>query len=400
MIFSKDELERYAEILLWGVSKARSTPHEPGDVFLVRFDLEALDLAEVLHRHLIEQGFNSLMRLSSTPRMERDFFELGQEAQLRFIPPGEKTLFKNLNGSISLLSPSSLTHLSGVDPKRISSAVVARKPLRRIMEEREQQGLLGWSLCLVPTQALAEHAGLSLEEYKQQVVKACYLDADDPIAEWERIWKETGRIKESLDRLDIRRLRIHSADMDLRVTPGASRRWLGISGHNIPSFELFTSPDWRGTEGVFFADQPSYRSGNLVRGVRLVFREGRVVEATAEEGEPFLKNQLAMDKGASQVGEVSLTDRRFSRIDRFMAHTLYDENFGGASGNCHIALGAAYAEAYSDPSQELTREMKKRLGFNDSALHWDLVNTQTKSVSAELGSGETKILYENGTFLI
>jgi aminopeptidase len=124
-----------------------------------------------------------------------------------------------------------------------------------------------------------------------------------------------------------------------------------------------------------------------------------VVEISAEEGEQFVINQLAMDEGAAQVGEFSLTDRRYSRIDRFMAHTLYDENFGGQFGNCHIALGAAYAEAYSGLQQELTSERKQQFGFNDSALHWDLVNTQPKTVSAELAGG-TKLLYENGMFVI
>jgi aminopeptidase len=399
MVFSEGELERYADVLLWGVRKARIKEFAQGDAILVRFDLDALGLAEVLHRRLLELGFNPLLRMNPTPRMERDFFALGRDWQLGFIHDGERPLFKSLNGSISLLAPRSLTHLSGIDPKRISTAVIARKPLRELMEAQEQQGLLGWSLCLIPTYALAEHSGLSLSEYKQQVVKACYLDANDPVAEWERIWEETGRIKERLNALRVKRFRILSESMDLWITPGESRRWLGISGHNIPSFELFTSPDWRGTEGVFYADQPSYRSGNLVRGVRLVFRQGRVVEISADEGEQFVINQLAMDEGAAQVGEFSLTDRRYSRIDRFMAHTLYDENFGGQFGNCHIALGAAYAEAYSGLQQELTSERKQHFGFNDSALHWDLVNTQPKTVSAELAGG-TKLLYENGMFVI
>jgi aminopeptidase len=398
-MFDQNELERYAEILLWGLRKARANEYAQGDAILVRFDLEALALGEVFHRRLIQAGLNPMMRLISTPRMERDFYEFGSEPQITFIPAGERTLFKQLNGSAALLAPRSLTHLSGIDPKRISAAVVARKPLRELMEAREQQGLLGWTLCLSPTEALAEHAGLTLQEYKNQVVKACYLDAPDPVAEWERIWRESARIKEKMDGLEIESVRIVSEGTDLKVFQGKSRRWLGISGHNIPSFELFTSPDWRGAEGVFFADQPSYRSGNLVRGVRLVFREGRVVEANAEEGQEFVRSQIAMDEGASRIGELSFTDRRFSRIDRFMAHTLYDENYGGEHGNCHVALGAAYAEAYSG-SKGLTAARKKQLGFNDSALHWDLVNTQPKTVSAQLVSGKTMVVYENGEFTL
>ena len=84
------------------------------------------------------------------------------------------------------------------------------------------------------------------------------------------------------------------------------RKWIGISGHNIPSFELFLSPDWRGTQGVYFADQPSYRSGNYVEGVKLTFKNGRAVKIEAETGENFVIKQLAMDKGADICNPIYL----------------------------------------------------------------------------------------------
>ena len=138
---------------------------------------------------------------------------------------------------------------------------------------------------------------------------------------------------------------------DLKITPGEQRKWAGVSGHNIPSFELFVSPDWRGTEGTYTANLPSYRSGNYVEGVRLTFRKGTAVDIEAETGEAFTVQQLRMDRGAARIGEFSLTDRRFSRIDRFMADTLFDENFGGKFGNCHIAVGSSYTDTYAgDPA--------------------------------------------------
>jgi len=87
------------------------------------------------------------------------------------------------------------------------------------------------------------------------------------------------------------------------------------------------------------------------------------------------------------VGEFSLTDRRFSRIDRFMANTLFDENYGGAHGNCHIALGSSYGNTYAGDPRRLTATLKDKLGFNDSALHWDFVNTEKKRVTAILATG-------------
>jgi aminopeptidase len=135
-----------------------------------------------------------------------------------------------------------------------------------------------------------------------------------------------------------------------------------------------------------------------VEGVRLAFRKGVAVEVKADTGEDFVRKQLSMDRGASRVGEFSLTDRRFSRIDRFMADTLFDENHGGAFGNCHVALGSSYSDTYSGDPAELTRAKKKALGLNDSALHWDLVNTEDKTVTARLNTGNSVVVYEGGVF--
>ena len=215
--------------------------------------------------------------------------------------------------------------------------------------------------------------------------------------EWKKVYAEVQGIKKWLNSLQVDHLHVESDNIDLKITPGEKRRWIGISGHNIPSFEIFTSPDWRGTEGTYYADQPSFRSGNYVEGVRLSFRKGSAVKVDAEKGREFTVKQLKMDSGANKVGEFSLTDRRFSRIDRFMADTLYDENYGGKYGNCHVAVGSSYPETYAE-KVEKTKEFKKEKGFNDSALHWDLVNTEKKTVTARLVTGRRIVIYENGIF--
>ena len=100
------------------------------------------------------------------------------------------------------------------------------------------------------------------------------------------------------------------------------------------------------------------------------------------------------------LGEFSLTDRRFSRIDKFMANTLYDENYGGEFGNCHVAVGSSYPDTYAGDQAELNELMKEELGYNTSALHWDLVNTQDKTVYAKLKDGSEVVIYKSGEFQI
>ena len=399
-MFTDTQLNKYAEVLIWGMKKARVKEFSKGDIVLLRTDKSALPLADRVFQKLLESGLNPVLRINLPEPLEKTFFTFASDEQISFKVPGDKELYSHLNGLISLLGPESLTHLKGIDPTRIGKLAVAKKYLRDILEQRENLGDFGWTLCLYPTQALANAAGLTLEEYAEQVIKAVYLDYNDPCKEWERVYNLAQKVKNWLNGLEVEYFHVLSENTDLKVYPGEMRQWLGVSGHNIPSFEIFLSPDYRYTEGVYFADQPSYRSGNVVRGVRLEFKEGRVVDVRAEEGEEFVRKQLNMDPGASRLGEFSLTDTRFSRISKFMAHTLYDENYGGEFGNCHVAVGASYGDTYAGGPGELTSEKKKELGFNDSALHWDLVNTEAKVVYAYLKNKERVTIYEKGKFLI
>jgi aminopeptidase len=397
-MLTKKQLDKYADVLLWGLKAARSDKFKRGDVVLVQFDLPAVRLAEFLQPKLLDMGMNPVMRSSLTPHMEHNFYEKANNKQLVFRGSWQDDLYKNINGRIYLHAPASLTHLADIDPKRIGKVAVAMKPLRDIMRKKEEKGDLGWTLCMMPTEELAKKAKLSLRQYTNQIVKACYLDKPDPVGAWKSVFRDAIAIKKWMNSMDVAYYHVESEGIDLKIRPGDRRRWIGISGHNIPSFELFISPDWRGTEGTYFANQPSYRSGNLVEGVRLIFKRGSVSKANARKGETFTRKQLLMDKGARRVGEFSLTDKRFSKINRFMASTLYDENYGGRYGNCHLAVGASYTDTYDGDPSKLTKEMKDKLRFNDSALHWDLVNTEKKTVTAHLASGKNVVVYENGMF--
>lgn len=392
------ELEKYCDLLLWGLRTARKTKFKKGDIILIQYERPAVHLAEILFKRIVELGMHPVQRMGLTFGMEQDFFEKANTHQLTFLPPGEKELLENIHGRIFLRAPESLTHLRDIDPSRIGKALLARKPLKDILDRREEQGLYSWTLCTFPTHELARQAKTTIRHYTAQIVKACYLDRDEPVQEWASILQNAGAIKGWLNSLSIQSLHIESKNIDLTITPGEKRKWSGVSGHNIPSFEVFFSPDWRGTEGTYYANLPSFRSGNYVKGVRITFRKGVAVKIEAEEGQDFTTRQLAMDKGASRIGEFSLTDKRFSRIDRFMADTLFDENFGGSHGNCHIALGSSYSDSYQGNQADLTRVLKKKLGFNDSALHWDLINTEPKSVTARLTSGKNLVIYEDGQF--
>jgi aminopeptidase len=399
------QLERYAKVLIWALEKARIEMggHEyvPGENIALPHDALAAPLAEKIYRMLLRRGVNVLAEVLPSPAMSRIFYEEANDAQLQFLGPWSEVRAENLHGSIFLRAPSSLTHLKDIDPSRTSMRDKAYKPILKIRKGRENSGEFAWTLCDMPTQARADQAKMTLSEYSEQIALSCYLDDEDPIASWQRTMAGISKVKDWLTGLDIDFVHVVSEDgeTDLRVWIGPERKWLGGGGRNIPSFEVFVSPEAGRAEGRYHASEMSFREGRYVRNARLVFQGGEVIEATADEEQEYLRARVALDEGSKMLGEFSLTDRRHSRITKFMASTLFDENVGGANGNCHIAIGRGFNDSYSG-SEPMDEELAKKLKINDSTEHWDLITTTPRVVTAHLKDGREIVIYENGQFTI
>ena len=396
---SQQVLERYADVLV-NFALGGGAGIKSGDVVRVFAHEAAKPLYAELHRAVWRAGGHTIGAFAPDDggpiNLARDFYEIASEEQLDFFAADHaRGLIDQMDHQVSVISDADVHALEGVDPARIMRTGLALKPAIEWRTLKENQGRFTWTLGLWGTPAMAAEAGLSEAEYWQQIIDACFLEDADPIARWREV---SGQIHDYLARLNvlpIERLHIVGEDVDLRLLVGEKRQWVGGSGRNIPSFEIFTSPDWRGTEGWIAFNQPLYRYGSLVRGVRLEFAAGRVVKASAEQNEHLLRQMVATEN-ADKVGEFSLTDRRFSRITKFMAQTLFDENVGGPFGNTHIALGKSYHDAYAGDPGSVSPEEWQRLGFNDSTVHTDVVSTTDRTVTATMRDGSELVLYAGG----
>ncbi len=395
--YSEYELENYADVLFWALTTSRAVPFKNAETVAIHFDLAAAPLAEAVYARLLAAHLHPVPLARMTSAMETQLYQ-GSFGQLVSQWPGQAELFASISGMITILAPDSLGHLSRVDPRILATAAEAAQPTRGIFERRKQKGEAGWTVCVYPTPALAQAAGMDFGEYARQVLRACYLTGPDPVRQWKQARQELGEVAKWLNSLKAMDFHLESEGADLHVQPGLQRRWVGANGHNVPGCELYFSPDWRGVHGVFCADMPSIRHGHVVRGARLEFAGGLLVGVRTESGQVFLNRQVASVRNAGKVGEFSLTDRRHSQVSRFMAHTLLDENHGGEFGNCHLALGAAYPETYAGPVYELTPELADELGFNVSPIHWDMISTEPRRVTATLADGSRVCVYEDGEF--
>lgn len=397
-------LKKYAQVMvLYAINHGKGI--NKGDtVFLVGQEYSK-DLYMAIAKEIYAAGGNVINNYQ--PNNIRDnslvrfLLENGTDEQIAFFPkPYWQGVVDATDHIVFIIAEPDIHALEGLPSAKISMMNSARAPYMAMREKKEQAGKLSWTLCLYGTQSMADEAGLTLEEYWEQIIEACYLREDDPVAKWKQVQQEIETIKDKLDALEIEKLHVKGEDVDLIVQIGKHRKWLSGGGKNIPSFEIFTSPDWRGTNGHIHFNQPLYYSGKRIAGVSLQFENGVVVASSATENEDALKEMIAQEN-ANKVGEFSLTDKRHSRITKFMATTLFDENMGGAFGNTHIALGNAYKDTFTGDMSVVTEDQWAEMGYNSCPkVHTDIISTTNRTVTATLSDNTERIIYTNGEFTL
>jgi aminopeptidase len=265
--------------------------------------------------------------------------------------------------------------LTNTDPAKQALLSSANQPIMSRFMERAGKDEIRWTATMLPTQAYAQDAEMSLLEFEDFVFRACLLDRDDPVAAWREIERKQQKMVDLLNTK--KKLRVQAPNGTDLTMSIEGRRWINCYGEkNFPDGEVFTGPVEDSVEGTIVFDFPAVYMGRECEGVRLRFEKGRVVEATAEKGQDFLLKMLDQDEGARYVGEFAIGCNK--GITRFTKNLLFDEKIGGT---VHLAVGAGYPESGSK---------------NKSGLHWDMV-CDLRNGGRITTDGE--IIYENGKFI-
>ncbi|MDO9355822.1 MAG: aminopeptidase [Solirubrobacteraceae bacterium] len=315
-----------------------------GDAVLVEVPEAALPLGRALHRAILQRGAWPTLRVE-IEGLARDVIEHAGDAQLDAPSPIALAELAAATKLVRIHAPGPVEPLAGADPARVAQLARGRSALRRISMDTP------WCLSIHPTAALAERAGMTEDDYAAFVHRALMLDRPDPAGAWAELSAVQAALIERLARASVIRIQAEGTDLSLEV---GGRTWQNSDGRrNLPSGEVFTGPHEQSANGVVQFSVPSYRAGGVVRGARLVFADGKVVEATAEEGQDVLEAELATDDGARYLGELGIGTS--PGIDRATGSTLLDEKI---TGTVHLAVGQSYPETG---------------GTNTSAVHWDLI---------------------------
>jgi aminopeptidase len=367
VIVNDPRVRRLAEVLVH-----HSLATKPGDRILIHAPATAAPLVREVYRHAIDAGAHPTARITLAGLTEiigRD----GTDEQIQSISDLDRNEIDHVDSCLVIAAEENTKELSGIAPQRRAALGHARALLMRRCVERIAKGDMRWCRTLFPTNAHAQDAGMSLNEYEDFVFRACLLGNDDPIVAWRQLHQSQQTIADFLETCDCIQIEAPGVDITYSVR---DRSWTNGSGaFNIPDGEVFSGPIENSVNGTIRFTYPAVYGGVRVEDVALQFQDGRVIEASASRNEEFLLSVIDTDEGARYVGEVAfgLNDA----VDRFTGNTLFDEKI---AGTMHLALGSSYPNTG---------------GVNHSAIHWDMVTDLREGKVYADGD----LCYDRGDFL-
>lgn len=356
--------EKFARLLIHYSCQVKE-----GDNVSLNVHSPATPLARALVREVLEAGAFPILRMSY-PEYEEDLLGTATDSWFESEPEFELNEIRQIQAWIRVRAPNNTRALQNIEKSRYSRWLKRNRPVQDVRLDQTN-----WVGTLYPTHALAQDAGMSLDEYSRFLFDAMFLFEDDPVESWQKQFEYQRKLVERLS--EAREVRIVGEETDLTLITGG-RKWVNSAGrHNMPCGEVFTGPVESSANGVITYQIPSSVNGMEVENIRLRFDEGEVVEAKAERGDDLLQAQLNSDEGARYLGELGIGTNY--RIQQPTKQILFDEKIGGT---VHLAVGSSYKETG---------------GINTSAIHWDMVSDLRQGGAIFL-DGEP--FQENGRFLI
>jgi aminopeptidase len=345
---------------------------KPDSLVVINANPLAEPLLREVYREVLAAGAHPYNRINLDGLGEIMFKEASDE-QLKYIPPIAWTTVEKADYFLHLGGGRNRKSLAGVDPKRMQISQQASKEIQERYMEREAAGELSWSLCQFPTDSGAQEANMSTSDYYEFVLAACLVNEPDPVAAWKKVSETQQKICDYL--MTKKDFHVTAEGTDLRYC-AEGRTWVNCDGkNNMPDGEVFTGPIEDSVNGHIAYSYPAIHMGKEVENVRLTFKDGKVVDATADKGEEFLIAMLDADEGARYVGEAAIGTNY--NIKKFTKNMLFDEKIGGT---CHFAVGLSIPESG---------------GKNKSVIHWDML-CNLEQGGRYTADGET--FYENGHF--
>jgi aminopeptidase len=362
-----DILSKYAKLLLEHCLSVKE-----GDKLYISTTLLAEPLVKEVYREACRLGVTTEINMSFAD-MSKILYDNATDHLLNSTSPFQTLAMREFDAYMAIRAPFNLREDMNINKEKQRIRASANSEINQLYFDRTADGSMKRTLCQYPTQASAQEAGMSLEEYSHFVFNACKLYEANPVAAWRQLGKDQQRIVDYLNESSQITYRNPKTEITFSVK---GRTWINSDGKaNMPSGEVYTGPIEDSVNGVVHFDYPSIYGGNEVKDITLHVENGVVQKWSAGLGQSFLDHIFEIE-GTRMFGEVAIGTNY--GITRATKNILFDEKIGGT---IHMAIGQSY---------------KQTGGVNQSSVHWDMI--------ADMKEGEIvadgNVIYKNGDFLI
>lgn len=310
------------------------------------------------------------------------------------------------NASFLMLETEFPGFLDDVDPKKITKMKEINKKTRELFRQKESKMEISWTIAALPNKYWADDVFKNEKDSYirlfNTIMSICMVDKENPIKSWNEYLSKVKQLSKKMDNLRIKTMHYkNSLGTDLIVKLPEDVIWNSAASEggmlvNMPSYEIFTSPNYLETEGIVYNSKPLIYGGGLIDKFYIRFKKGKVIDFNAEVGYEILKGIIEYDNNSCYLGEVALVEYNspISNTGLVFKTTLIDEN-----ASCHLALGDGFGEAIKN-GLKMTKEELLEKGINQSKQHVDfMIGTSDLEITALTDTGEI-LLFKDGNFNI
>lgn len=401
-------LKKYAELSIKvGVNL------EKNQTLVINSPIECADFVRLVAKEAYDVGAKDVHVEWSDEELTLMKFMNAPDEAFKEFPKWKADGYEELakNGAAFLsISASNPELLKDVDPKRISEANKSRSIALKNYRQYIMNSTVSWSIVSIPTKEWAKKvfsdllAEKAIEKLWENIFKIVRVDKNDPIGSWD---DHLNTLKEKVDFLNekkFKKLHYLSKDTDLTIELPEKHIWAGGGEYNskgtyfvanMPTEEVFTLPLKTGVNGIVKSTKPLNYSGNLIDNFTLIFKDGKIIDFSAEKGYETLKKLIETDEGSHYLGEVALVPHHspISDSNIIFYNTLFDEN-----ASCHLALGEAYPICIENGSKMSSEELQKA-GANISLAHVDfMIGAADLDITGQTKDGEVVKIFKKGNW--
>lgn len=391
---------------------------QKGQTLIIRCPVEGAYFGRACMEAAYKAGARDVVIRWEDEKAARIRMELGEEEALSETKPYELRSYLDYaesEGGCCLLAihASDPEIFKGLDTAKINRVSLAKQEAMKSWREYTMKDRVQWCVVAIPTPAWAASVfpGLAEDEAQEKLWSAifdvCRVTGGDPVSAWKEHVAKTSACRDKLNELQLESIHMTSANgTDLTVGLAEGHTWEGACSKaengavfiaNVPTEEVFTAPHRERVNGVVKGTKPYVYNGQLIEGFSVTFKDGVVVDYSAEKNAELLGQLLDSDEGARRIGEIALVPASspINRSGLLFYNTLFDENAA-----CHIAFGAGYPTTVKGGAAMTTEELLA-CGVNDSAIHEDvMVGAEDMTITGLTKTGETVTIFENGEWAI